>query len=213
MRMKRFELSIVTLLILSLSITASASSISNNESYLFRGYEWGTHIGDIAANEIQPGMIEDVDYFFYDTDAERSFSVRTTVSGLDANALFDFDEDWCLMTGAYEITTEHVTPKDYYSDYTTLQSGLYSLYGEPMEKDYLAFNDIDTSSIEEVTNHLINNGGAILEIWCKNNSSGIILMCYATEGVIRPLVIYSENIIEFCESLESMVNTIATEGL
>ena len=200
---KKFTLILAIIALLSISFAARADETEElkEKEYQFRGYKWLASYREIKLNEYQSGMVLGVDYDTFDTEDENSFFVKTSVAGLDANARFLFNDDWKLTMGMYEITTTHETPKDYYSDYVTLQESLRSLYKDPIETSSFGFDGVDMSKPEDVISTLMNNGGLMWEIWCSSDESGIVLLCYASEGVIRPALIYAQNISDISDMM------------
>ena len=163
------------------------------KEYQFRGYKWLTPYDEIKENETKDIVLNLGDYYTTDTEEEKSFAINTTVSGLDSTAGFLFNDDWELTMGIYQITTEHATQLDYYSDFTILQEALHSLYGEPTYTDQTGLDDIDLSNTQDLISGILD-GGQLNDYWISNDLSGIMLVCRADEGTVRPGLIYFQSI-------------------
>lgn len=211
---KKFTLILAIIALLSISFAARADETEElkEKEYQFRGYKWLASYREIKLNEYQSGMVLGVDYDTFDTEDEKSFFVMTDVAGLKAKAIFLFNDNWKLTTGAYEILTEHSTQPDYYSDYVTLKNALVSLYGEPISSQKYGLDDVDVDKPEEVVSSLLNNGSSIYDFWISDDKSAIALTCAASEGTIRPSLFYCQDIDVFSEYVTNL-STINTNGL
>ena len=121
---------LVTALLLSI-LAAPAAAAETNESFQFRGVDWGLSMTDlidvVIKNEYKNGLEEDD----YTVEIDKFVIFSTTVGGLKCEADY-FLVDGKFADGAYFLTEDHSNIEQYYSDYTTLVEKYTKKYGEPV---------------------------------------------------------------------------------
>lgn len=211
--MKRFALIITALIMIIVTSSVTlADEKKENESFKFRGYEWGTPLDDIKAKEITDDMIEGFDYEVRENN--KVFILMTSISNVNLFAWFCFDDDWKLSYGYYSPQTA-LTKSDieYYSDYETIDKALIGLYGEPERfATVLDADDVDNMSRDEIISKIVQDDAVIVHIWTANDESQIYSVCFFFGGHVRGEFYYVQSEEQFQEISASSAES-NSEGL
>jgi hypothetical protein len=211
--MKRISMSIILVLLFLVFLSTSAlASSAENESFKFRGYEWGTPLEKIKEKEITDDMI---DGFHYAVDEDnKSLSVMTTVANVTLFALFNFDNDWNLDYGFYvpQITLVK-SDIEYYSEYETIDNALVGLYGEPEKyATNVDIDDVENMSRNEIISKITQDNAVIVHRWVAEDGSEIYSTCLFFGGHVRGEYYYVQSEEQFQEIVAKDSDT-NTEGL
>lgn len=154
------------LLTISALISINSISVAQTSAIDFRGFNWGSSINQVKANEkSKPWQINEVtnnidDILYYDDQ----------LAGSDVTVIYQFNDNDKLINGSYIFGKKYSDPQLYLHDYEKFKELLTIKYGKPIS-DEEEWSSNTTPFTKENYGQAISDGYLdLIAVWSTDNS-------------------------------------------
>jgi hypothetical protein len=161
-------------LILVSALCGMMTTVSYAQNSDFRGFKWGTALGEVETAEKAPleqKVKDDV------------LKYRSQLAGADCEVYYTFNDNDKLISGRYLFTKEYPNPELYLNDYNKFKDLLLQKYGKP-------YKEVQNWSNPTVQREELTKGQAIVDghltltdLWVTDRS---IIKVSIVQGVNHP---------------------------
>ena len=169
------------------------SVFAKNESFKFRGFDWGEDIAWVMVEESFSKLEKHEDYDIYE-DYFLLYNVEA--GGHNMTAVFKFYRD-SLVSGSYNLSEEYESSQGYYEAFADLLSKYKDKYGDPdsYNKEWsetIKDKKVDKNDSDKYGKYIKAGELEITARWNAEDGSFIAMSIYGENREISVVILYFE---------------------